>query len=160
MSQNKQIEYLEERINELAKDLENINRSQGRMIKQLVKYQSRLQKYRRKNNRRSENKNDKCNQVSENVKDPCLVQGYFERPYTSKFVPKIGHHVRILKTNPGRDERGTIVGFCKDGKVKIDTNENLPPIIRSTKNILNSNEGVSSSNTTKSRNSLVTFRPM
>ena len=47
---------------------------------------------------------------------------FIEEPlYTSDNIPQVGDSVRIINPKPGQCDRGTVKGFCRDGKVKIYT---------------------------------------
>jgi len=54
--------------------------------------------------------------------------------YTDGIAPEEKDIVRIVNPNKGQAKLGQIIGFCKDGKVKIDTDQ-ASPIIRAPTNI-------------------------
>ena len=54
--------------------------------------------------------------------------------YTDGIAPEEEDIVRIVNPNKGQAKLGQIIGFCKDGKVKIDTDQETP-IIRAPTNI-------------------------
>ena len=54
--------------------------------------------------------------------------------YNDGIAPEEEDVVRIVNPNKGQAKLGKIIGFCKDGKVKIDTDQEAP-IIRAPRNI-------------------------
>ena len=156
MTRNETIERLQQRIRRLMETLERVHRSEGKILNDLIKYQKRLDRVLKSGKRSSQNTGEKNIDVNTE-----LVQGFFERPYNNAITPRIQHKVRILNPNPSRNERGTIVGFCKNGRVKIDTGDNLPPLIRSKQNIKKSVQGCINRNSIgkSTPNSSQTFVP-
>ena len=59
-----------------------------------------------------------------------------ELPYTETFQPLIGDEVRILNPREGQRTKGTVQGFCKDGKARVKVGPTHKLIDRSWKNIV------------------------
>ena len=139
MTRDEKIARLQQRIMKLTEALEVVHRRETNILNDIVKYQKRLKVHLLFKPVNKSNQN--TGETGRNGGIVELVEGYFERPYTSRYKPKKGHKVRILNPKASRKERGIIVGFCKNGQVKIDTEENLPLIIRSTHNITSYSTG-------------------
>ena len=153
MSSNLQKQEIEIHVKNLTNNLRRVRREERSILKQLSEYKIRLCRI-----SRASIKMNKLARGRNNVKTEEQAV-FFERAYTSKFKPKVGHTVRILEPRLGRNERGQIVGFCKNSNVKIQTDENLPNIIRSPKNIVNSNEGIRFDDFSRGKKTVHTFVP-
>ena len=55
--------------------------------------------------------------------------------YINGIVPEEEDIVRIVNPNKGQARLGKIIDFCKDGKIKVDTDQETP-IIRAPKNVM------------------------
>ena len=156
MSQEQQIRSLEERIEALTDRFQLIHIEQGAILQDIKNTQTKLLRLVRKHNRQTRQAKAATEAVDDSESEeelfydpqefPTLVSREEERPYTTRFVPKIGDNVRITNSRPGQRDRGKIVGFCRNGKAKVGVGDNLPKVQRSSKNIVNVKQFVSSSN--------------
>ena len=133
------VERIENEIKNLADQLESLCIQQSQVATKLKRLRGKLAQERRRSQ-------------ESGVGSPSSTSGtssesgyyYFEnyrfrnitgKPYTNVFKPDVDHIVRIK--NPGRDQKrvGRIIGFCKDGKAKINTHQQRS-VIRATKNLV------------------------
>ena len=155
MSREEQIRNINEHIETLTERFETIHIEQGALLQDIKTSQSRLLRLLRAQSREKRG----TSRANVNVEDeseeeifqdaqqtPTLVTGEEERPYTNRYTPKAGDKVRITNPRPGQGSRGTITGFCRDGKAKINVGDHLPIVIRSSRNIVNIRRTVVSGN--------------
>ena len=125
-------------IEDLRVELDNLkiaSRRIERIILQLEEEEEQRQQHQQQQQQRKTPKDRDGEEISRKHK---FRHTWFSditgEAYTDGIAPEEKDIVRIVNPNKGQAKLGQIIGFCKDGKVKIDTDQ-VTPIIRAPTNI-------------------------
>ena len=130
-------ERLENEIEKLADHLQSLCIEQSRIASKLKRLRGELAKERRS----SIGSRTKGSPSSSSTDQSYYNFGHLRFrdisgiEYDNDIIPTIEDVVRIINPNQGQAEVGRVIGFCKDGKLKLDTYQGKP-VIRAKKNVM------------------------
>ena len=118
-------------VRKLTLQLQQIEVEQERIQRQLRRVQGQIKERNERASGENVQGSDKLNKAelwsnhrSRQPQRHQQPQRRFERPYDSVTSPRRGDWVRILNPRQEQLNIGVVVGFCTDGKVKVQTSDN------------------------------------
>ena len=125
---------IEEEIGQLVERLEELSVEQKLVTKKLKRLRGELKGRRASSRVRKPSPTTINSTIKHNFRHSWYsdISG---AAYTKGNAPEEEDIVRIVNTSKGQARLGKIIGFCKDGKVKVDTDQGSP-IIRAPHNVM------------------------